>query len=84
MSIPMWHEIFKVIFIALAGMLVGVLAGYHLLHKFAEITYKKAHKKLNKVQPRATKQYKLILSKDQEKNITLSELKEIKAILGGI
>jgi len=84
MPIAQWHEIFKVIFIALAGMLVGVLAGYHLLHKFAEITYKKAHKTSQTVQKsNSSEPYCTVIYNIDSKNKTLQEVQAERRLMKG-
>jgi len=84
MSIPMWHEIFKVIFIALVGMLVGILAGYHLLHKFAEITYKKAHRTSQTVHNlNSSEQYCTVVYNIDSKNKTLQEVQAERRLMKG-
>ena len=45
-TIPEWHEIFKVIFIIFGLKLVA----FGIFAKWLEFTYKKAHKKTRKIQ----------------------------------
>lgn len=83
MSITEWHELFKIVFIA---YVIVVLAGY-LLSKYAEISYKKAHKNVKKVHKKAIKNVNVVFDIDT-KNKTLQEIQlerqQMIKILGGI
>ena len=73
MSISMWHELFKLVFIVLATTLVGIL----LLGKFAEITYKKAHRT-----HKAKRTVQVIYNIDS-KNKTLQEVQAERRLMKG-
>ena len=71
-TIPEWHELFKIVFLVFGATLVlfGIFA------KWLEITYKKAHKKTRRVQKasRTTIVYDL----GDTRNMTLYEIKQMK------
>lgn len=46
LTIPEWHELFKIVFLVFGATLVA----FAIFAKWLEFTYKKAHKKTRKVQ----------------------------------
>jgi len=81
MSIPMWHEIFKVIFIAFTGIILGIL----FLYQIAEISYKKAHKNTKVVRKvNSTEQYCTVFYNIDSKNKTLQEIQAERRLMKGV
>lgn len=74
-TIPEWHEIFKVIFIIFGLTLVA----FAIFAKWLEFTYKKAHKKTRKVQKasRTTIVYDL----GDTSKMTLYEIKQLRNLM---
>lgn len=74
-TIPEWHEIFKVIFIIFGLTLVA----FGIFAKWLEFTYKKAHKKTRKVQKasRTTIVYDL----GDTSKMTLYEIKQMRNMM---
>ena len=72
LTIPEWHELFKIVFAVFGTTLVA----FGIFAKWLEFTYKKAHKKTRKVQKasRTTIVYDL----GDTKNMTLYEIKQMK------
>lgn len=69
------------------GSAVIAIALLYIAYKFAEISYKKAHKNVKKVHKKATKNVNVVFDIDT-KNKTLQEIQlermQMKKILGGI
>lgn len=74
-TIPEWHEIFKIVFLVFLATLVvfGIFA------KWLEFTYKKAHKKAKRVQrARGTT---IVYDLGDTRNMTLYEIKQMRNLM---
>lgn len=71
-TIAEWHEIFKVIFIIFGLTLVA----FAIFAKWLEFTYKKAHKKIRKVQK--ARKTTIVYDLGDTRNMTLYEIKQMK------
>ena len=71
-TIPEWHEIFKVIFIIFGLTLVA----FAIFAKWLEFTYKKAHKKSRRVQK--ARKTTIVYDLGDTRNMTLYEIKQMK------
>ena len=71
-TIPEWHELFKIVFLVFGATLVvfGIFA------KWLEFTYKKAHKKAKRVQ--RAKKTTIVYDLGDTRNMTLYEIKQMK------
>lgn len=74
LTIQEWHEIFKLVFIATLVTLVGLA----LLYKYAEVSYKKAHKNTNKVNRRVQNKTEIIYNIGDTSKMYLFEIKQAK------
>lgn len=72
MSIPEWHELFKIVFAVFGATLVA----FAIFAKWLEFTYKKAHKKAKRVQ--RAKKTTIVYDLGDTKNMTLYEIKQMK------
>ena len=74
-TIPEWHEIFKVIFIIFGLTLVA----FAIFAKWLEFTYKKAHKKAKRVQK--AKKTTIVYDLGDTSKMTLYEIKQLKELI---
>lgn len=74
-TIPEWHEIFKVIFIIFGLTLVA----FGIFAKWLEFTYKKAHKKTRKVQK--ARKTTIVYDLGDTRNMTLYEIKQMRNLM---
>lgn len=74
-TIPEWHEIFKVIFIIFGLTLVA----FGIFAKWLEFTYKKAHKKAKRVQ--RTRRTTIVYDLGDTSKMTLYEIKQLKELM---
>ena len=86
MSFQEFKEVMKVL---LSVGFIGTLLITYLLYKFAEVTYKKAHKTSQTVQKlNSSKQLYTVIFEIDSKNKTLQEVQaerlQMRKILGGI
>ena len=72
MSIPEWHELFKIIFAVFGATLVA----FAIFAKWLEFTYKKAHKKTRRVQK--ARKTTIVYDLGDTRNMTLYEIKQMK------
>jgi hypothetical protein len=72
LTIPEWHELFKIVFAVFGATLVA----FAVFAKWLEFTYRKAHKKAKRVQ-RARKTT-IVYDLGDTKNMTLYEIKQMK------
>lgn len=72
LTIPEWHELFKIVFLVFGATLVfmGIFA------KWLEFTYKKEQKKTRKVQK--AKKTTIVYDLGDTRNMTLYEIKQMK------
>ena len=72
LTIPEWHELFKIVFLVFLATLVlmGIFA------KWLEITYKKAHKKAKRIQ--RARRTTIVYDLGDTRNMTLYEIKQMK------
>lgn len=75
LTIPEWHELFKIVFLVFGATLVfmGIFA------KWLEFTYKKAHKKTRRVQK--AKKTTIVYDLGDTKNMTLYEIKQMRNMM---
>ena len=72
LTIPEWHELFKIVFLVFGATLVfmGIFA------KWLEFTYKKAHKKAKRVQ--RARRTTIVYDLGDTSKMTLYEIKQMK------
>lgn len=75
MSIPEWHELFKIVFLLFGATLVA----FAMFAKWLEFTYKKAHKKTRKLQK--AKKTTIVYDLEDIKNMTLYEIKQMRNLM---
>lgn len=71
-TIPEWHELFKIVFLVFGATLVA----FGIFAKWLEFTYKKAHKKAKRVQ--RAKKTTIVYDLGDTRNMTLYEIKKMK------
>lgn len=76
LSIPEWHEIFKVVLAVY--FVVFVIAA--IIAKWAEFTYKKEHKKVKKVR-KASKKATIVYDLGDTSKMTLYEIKQLRNLM---
>lgn len=74
-TIPEWHEIFKVIFIIFGLTLVA----FGIFAKWLEFTYKKVHKKTRKVQK--ARKTTIVYDLGDTSKMTLYEIKQLRNLM---
>ena len=74
-TIPEWHELFKIVFLVFGATLVvfGIFA------KWLEFTYKKAHKKAKRVQK--ARRTTIVYDLGDTRNMTLYEIKQMRNMM---
>lgn len=72
LTIPEWHELFKLVFIVFLATLVV----FAIFAKWLEFTYKKAHKKAKRAQ--RAKKTTIVYDLGDTRNMTLYEIKQMK------
>ena len=75
LTIPEWHEIFKVVFLVFLATLVA----FAIFAKWLEFTYKKAHKKTRKVQK--ARRTTIVYDLGDTSKMTLYEIKQLKEMM---
>ena len=75
MSIPEWHELFKIIFAVFGATLVA----FGIFAKWLEFTYKKAHKKTRKVQ--RARRTTIVYDLGDTSKMTLYEIKQMRNLM---
>lgn len=75
LTIPEWHEIFKVIFIIFGLTLIA----FAIFAKWLEFTYKKAHKKTRKVQK--ARKTTIVYDLGDTSKMTLYEIKQMRNMM---
>lgn len=75
LTIPEWHELFKLVFLVFGATLVlmGIFA------KWLEFTYKKAHKKTRRVQ--RTRRTTIVYDLGDTSKMTLYEIKKMRNMM---
>ena len=71
-TIPEWHELFKIIFAVFGATLVA----FAIFAKWLEFTYKKAHRKTKKVQK--ARRTTIVYDLGDTRKMTLYEIKQMK------
>lgn len=74
LAIQEWHEIFKIVFI----VAVSILLGLSVLYKYAEVSYRKAHKNTNKVNRKVQKRTEIVYNVGDPSKMYLFEVKQAK------
>ena len=72
LTIPEWHELFKIVFLVFLATLVA----FGIFAKWLEFTYKKAHKKTRRVQK--ARKTTIVYDLGDTRNMTLYEIKQMK------
>ena len=72
LTIPEWHELFKIVFAVFSATLVA----FAIFAKWLEFTYKKAHKKAKRVQ--RARRTTIVYDLGDTRNMTLYEIKQMK------
>ena len=72
LTIPEWHELFKIIFAVFGATLVA----FAIFAKWLEFTYKKAHRKTKKVQK--ARRTTIVYDLGDTRKMTLYEIKQMK------
>ena len=72
LTIPEWHELFKIIFAVFGATLVA----FAIFAKWLEFTYKKAHKKAKRVQ--RARRTTIVYDLGDTSKMTLYEIKQMK------
>ena len=75
MSIPEWHELFKIVFAVFGATLVA----FAIFAKWLEFTYKKSHKKIRKVQK--ARRTTIVYDLGDTRNMTLYEIKQMRNLM---
>lgn len=75
LTIPEWHELFKIIFAVFGATLVA----FAIFAKWLEFTYKKAHKKAKRVQ--RAKKTTIVYDLGDTRNMTLYEIKQMRNLM---
>ena len=74
-TIPEWHELFKIIFAVFGATLVA----FAIFAKWLEFTYKKAHRKTKKVQK--ARRTTIVYDLGDTRNMTLYEIKQMRNMM---
>ena len=74
-TIPEWHELFKIVFLVFGATLVA----FAMFAKWLEFTYKKAHKKTRKVQK--VRKTSIVYDLGDTRNMTLYEIKQMRNMM---
>lgn len=75
LTIPEWHELFKIIFAVFGATLVA----FAIFAKWLEFTYKKEQKKTRKVQK--AKKTTIVYDLGDTSKMTLYEIKQLKEMM---
>lgn len=75
LTIPEWHELFKIVFLVFGATLVA----FAMFAKWLEFTYKKAHKKTRKVQK--ARKTTIVYDLGDTRNMTLYEIKQMRNMM---
>lgn len=75
LSIPEWHELFKLVFAVFGATFVA----FGIFAKWLEFTYKKAHKKTRKVQK--TRKTTIVYDLGDTSKMTLYEIKQLRNLM---
>ena len=75
LTIPEWHELFKIVFLVFGATLVA----FAVFAKWLEFTYKKAHKKTRKVQK--GRKTTIVYDLGDTSKMTLYEIKQMRNLM---
>lgn len=75
LTIPEWHELFKIVFAVFGATLVA----FAIFAKWLEFTYKKAHKKAKRVQ--RARRTTIVYDLGDTSKMTLYEIKQLKNLM---
>ena len=78
LTIPEWHELFKIIFAVFGATLVA----FAIFAKWLEFTYKKAHKKTRRVhKAKVNRSTTIVYDLGDTSKMTLYEIKQMRNLM---